>query len=127
VILTNTHSLYSVVTHAKGINSADAFLHQALSAIRTELCDSGRAFAWERHLAPGTGTVQFATLGNRSVMGSINEFVFAARMFLVEGQLSPIEVAAKINETPMSYLWKRGPAVCPADAFDLMVRDQAGG
>ena len=127
VIVTNTHSLFSVVTHGTGITSEDSFLQRALSAMREVLGDSGRIFAWEQHIAPATSSVQFAKYTDRRVMGSMNDLIYLAKNYLIDRDLSPIELSAKLNKTPMSYLWKRGSASSPDRAFDQMIRDAAGG
>jgi hypothetical protein len=122
VIVTNTHSLFSVVMHGAGITADDAFIRRALDTIREVLCDSGREFAWERHIEPATGTVRFARFSDRRVMGSMNDLIFLARTHLIEGGLSPFDTAAEINSAPMSVLWKRGEASLPDPAFDEMTR-----
>ena len=105
-----------------GINSEEAFLSRAIAAIRELLHDSGRASAWEHHISPAAASVQLAKIADRRVLGSINELVFQAKVLLMEEKLGPFDVSQEINETPLSYLWKRGPAISPAKAFDLMAR-----
>ncbi|MSU64786.1 MAG: hypothetical protein EXS38_01495 [Opitutus sp.] len=127
VIVTNTHSLFSAVTHGAGITSEESFIRRALDAMRGVLHDSGRAFAWEQHIAPAIASVQFAKLTDRRVMGSMNDLIYMARNYLIDRAISPVDLSAQINKTPMSYLWKRGPAIAPDRAFDQMIRDAAGG
>ncbi len=122
VILTNTHSLFSAVTPGAGINSEEAFIRRSVSAIREVLCDSGREFAWERQIAPAVAAVQFSRLSDRAVMGSMNDLIYMAKVHLIEGRLSPMEVSAMINTAPLSVLWKRGRASNPDRAFDEMTR-----
>ncbi len=122
VILTNTRSLFSVVTHGAGYTSEDAFIRRAVEAIRETLRDSGRDFAWERHIAPATMAVRFARLTDRRVMGSMNDLIYMARVHLEGRDISPMELSARMNETPLSLLWKRGTAGSPDRAFDEMTQ-----
>jgi hypothetical protein len=43
-------------------------------------------------------------MGDRRVLGSINELVSQAKFYLIERELSPFDVSFLLNETPMSYL-----------------------
>lgn len=122
VILTNTYSLLSVVMSAKGMNDENEFIRSSLSSIREYLRDSGREFALERFVGPAAGEVQFARLSDRAVLGSINELVFLAKCELIEGGLSSFETSHRLNEVPMSVLWKRGAGGHPGAAFDQMPR-----
>jgi hypothetical protein len=119
LILTNTYSLLSVVTHARGLTTEGAFISHGLSAIRHYLHDSGRQFALERFVIPAEAEVRLVRLADRAVLGSINELIFLAKCHLIEGGLSPAETSHRLGEVPMSLLWKRGPAT-PADTFDQM-------
>lgn len=122
VILTNTRSLFSVVTHGAGITSEGAFIRRALDALRETLRDSGREFAWERHIAPAMMEVRFARLADRRVMGSMNDLIYMAKVHLEGRDVSPMELSARMNETPLSLLWKRGTAGSPDRAFDELTR-----
>lgn len=121
LILTNTHSLFSVVTHATGVNSQDAFIRHALAAISERLRESGRAAMIERYIGPASAEVRLARLTDRAVMGSINELIFLAKCDLIEGGLSPAEVSGRLNEVPCSMLWKRKGPGHPNGVFDAML------
>jgi hypothetical protein len=47
--------------------------------------------------------VSFAKALNRSVTGSVNDHIHAAK-FMLEDDLSPHDVGFRLNETPMSAL-----------------------
>jgi phosphoribosyl-ATP pyrophosphohydrolase len=126
-ILTNTHSLFSVVTHGAGLTSEAAFIRRALEAIREKLRESGREFAWERQIEPAVMSVRFARLADRRVMGSMNDLIYMAKVYMEDRDMSPRELSARLNETPLSLLWKRGPAGSPERAFDQMGLDSTGG
>ena len=77
IIVSNTASLYSCVMYGKGITDDSRFTERTLSTIREFMDDDGQAFAYQRFIAPatGTGTVSFAKALNRSVTGSLNELM----------------------------------------------------
>lgn len=120
LILTNTHSLLSVVTSGKGITTEGAFVRHSLAAIAEYFRSSGRQFVLDRLIAPAAAEVQLARLSDRAVMGSINELIFQAKLELIEGQLSASETSERLNEVPLSMLWKRRAGSCPTSAFDQM-------
>lgn len=58
LILTNTKSLYSTVTYAKGINSENEFVGRALGSIRKFLDDDGQQLVYDRFIAPASSSVR---------------------------------------------------------------------
>ena len=109
VILTNTESLYSCVTFGRGITNDSVFIERALSSLREFMEDDGQAFAYQKFIAPASGTVSFAKALNRSVTGSMNDMIYHAQMWLIEEELSPFDVGFKLNEIPMSALGYGNP------------------
>jgi hypothetical protein len=73
------------------------------------MVDEGHEFIFRRLIAPASGTVRFASALNRSVTGSMNDLVNAAKVWLIEEELSPFDVGFRLNETPLSYLDYRNP------------------
>lgn len=122
IILANTYSLLSVVVSAKGVNDENEFIRSSLSSIREYIRDSGREFVLEHFVGPASGEVRFARLSDRAVLGSINELIFLAKCELIEGGCSSVETSHRLNEVPMSILWKRGSGSHPGAAFDQMPR-----
>src|SRR5205085_2556484 len=104
LILTNTSSLYSVVTFGKGISSDGHFIDRALECLREFLESDGQAFVYRRLIAPASATVCFSLALNRSVTGSMNDLVYHAKVWLTEGELSPFDVSFKLNDIPFSSL-----------------------
>ena len=123
VILTNTFSLLSVVAPGTGLTTEDAFVRHAISAIREYLRASQRTSALERLVGPAGDEVRLARLSDRAVMGSMNELIYLAKLDLIEGGLSPAETSERLNEVPLSMLWKRGGAPHPGPVFDSMPAD----
>ena len=103
IILTNTPSLYSCVMYGKGITDDSQFIERALSTIREFMEDDGQQFAYRKFIAPASGTVSFAKALNRSVTGSMNDHIHAAK-FMLADDIAPSEIGYRLNETPMSAL-----------------------
>lgn len=121
IIMTNTKSLYSTVMYGKGVTDDSRFIERALSTIRDFMEDDGQAFVYQRFIAPALGTVRFAKALNRSVIGSMNELVYHAKVWIVAGGLSPHEVGFKLNDIPMSVLGKPRGYEKPREAFNALV------
>jgi hypothetical protein len=92
LIFCNTASLYPVVTEARGVTDEDTLIRRLLAALRLNLADGPHAFAYERWIAPGGDEVQWAPIPDRSVLGSINDLIFAAKWGLRDG-MSAVELA----------------------------------
>src|ERR1700730_18645970 len=73
ILLSNTKSLYSTVLPGKGVTDESTFIERALSSIREFMEGDDQGAAYERFIAPATGTVRFAKALNRSVTGSMND------------------------------------------------------
>jgi hypothetical protein len=100
IILTNTPSLYSCVMYGRGITD---FIDRAVVTIRDFTADDGQQFIYRKFIAPSSGTVSFGKALNRSVTGSMNDHVHAAK-FLLADDMAPSEIGYRLNETPMSAL-----------------------
>lgn len=116
IITTNTKSLYSTVAFGKGIRSGSELIERALGNLREFMQDDGQQFIYQRFIAPASSTVCFAKALDRSVTGSINDLVLHAKMWLIEGELSPYDVGFKLNEIPFSSLKYANPK----EAFKAM-------
>ena len=122
IILMNTPSLYSCVMYGRGITDESTLISRALDTIRDFTADDGKQFIYRKFIAPSSGTVSFAKTLNRSVTGSMNDHVHAAK-FMVEDDMAPSDIGYRLNETPMSALV--GPDGrkygYPRDAFSNLV------
>jgi len=103
IILMNTASFYSCVMFGRGITDDSAFIARALDTIRDFTADDGKQFIYRKFIAPSSGTVSFAKALNRSVTGSMNDHIHAAKLML-EDDMAPSDVGYRLNETPMSAL-----------------------
>lgn len=104
VIVTNTASLYSVLTFGRRIADNSEFIGAALTAMREYMTSDGTEFIYRRFVAPASGVVRFSKALNRSVTGSMNDLIYHAKFYLTEREASPFDAASALNEMPMSAL-----------------------
>ncbi len=126
-IMSNTASLYSCVMFGKGIINDSQIIERSLTAIREFMEDDGQQFAYRKFIAPASGNVSFAKALNRSVTGSMNELIMAAKMYLIEDDMAPHEVGFKLNGILLSTLKNaEGQKYAePRDAFNRLMGDQS--
>ncbi len=106
----------------KGITSNSDFIERALSSIRKFMKDESQETAYERFIAPASGTVRFAKALNRSVTGSMNEMTKYAAYWLAAGDVALSEIDSRLKEIPMSALrHDRSTHGFPRDVFEEMV------
>lgn len=122
IILSNTSSLYSTVLVAKGVTDDGHFIRRALDGIRDFMQDDGQQFVYRRFIAPASGMVRFAKALDRSVTGSMNELVYAAKIMLADGELSPHDVSVKLNDFLLSAIApnKAAKYATPKEAFKTL-------
>ncbi|OPY71351.1 MAG: hypothetical protein A4E62_01304 [Syntrophorhabdus sp. PtaU1.Bin002] len=116
ILVSNTASLYSAVFYGKGITDDNRLIHSAIDSIRDMMEHDGLDETYKKYFAPETGQVVFAKASNRSVISSMNEMIFRAKWYLADDEMSPFDVALRLNETPTSYVKND----YPRDAFRLM-------
>ena len=104
VPITNTISLYSMVMFGRGLRDDRMFLEGVTDYMSDVIRSAGNESIFEKFIVPSVDIVRFSKALNRSVTGSINDFILQAKFYLTEGGLSPFEVSFRLNETPMSYL-----------------------
>ncbi len=118
IILTNTASFYSCIMYGRGITDHSTFITRVLDTIREFSADDGKQFIYRKFIAPSSGTVSFAKALNRSVTGSMNDHIHAAKLML-EDDMAASDIGYRLNETPMSALlhWRsRHRHCCPPEA-----------
>lgn len=103
IILMNTASFYSCVMYGHGISDDNNFVTSALDTIREFTADDGKQFLYRKFITPSSETVSFAKALNRSVTGSMNDHIHAAK-FMLEDDMAPSDIGCRLNETPMSAL-----------------------
>lgn len=122
ILLSNTKLLFSTVLPGKGITNTSRFIEDALSGIRELMKAESQEFAHERFIAPVSEPVRFAKALDRSVTGSMNDLINNAAFWLTEADLSPPEVAIKLNDILLSALGrsKSCPYGKPRESFSAL-------
>jgi len=122
IIMSNSPSMYSCVMYGKGIPDESIFIKRALNTIREFMEDDGQSLIFQRHIAPASGEVSFAKALNRSVTGSTNELVMAAKAQLELGGISPHSVGFTLNDFLLSAIAPEGKRSYgkPNGAFELL-------
>ncbi len=120
VLITNTISLYSVVMPGRGLRNNRLFLERARDSMSEFIRSAGYESIVEKFIVPSMDTVRFSKALNRSVTGSMNDFIFQAKYELIEPELSLNEISFLLNECPMSYL-DRG---MPKDVFQELANNR---
>lgn len=103
VLLCNTYTLFCSLIPAKGITSETKFAEAAIRGIESFFSEEGLAKAFSEVVLPHCSKVRFRKSLNRSVTGSMTDFIHAAKIYLeMTGDLH--EASRKLNVTPMSAL-----------------------
>ncbi len=114
IILTNTTSLYSILTLGRGITNEYEFAGRLKTVLEEQLRAAGFAFVWDRLISPEFSSgFRFSKSYSRSVTGSMNDMIHCAKFMLVEGESSPFDVSNELNWMPMSMI----EHVFPDDEF----------
>ncbi|MDE0297951.1 MAG: hypothetical protein OXN17_04920 [Candidatus Poribacteria bacterium] len=121
VLVTNTISLYSMVMLGRGLKDERLFLDGVTDRMRGVICSDGLESIFEKCIVPSMDTVRFSKAINRSVTGSMNDFIFQAKYELIEPELSLNEISFLLNECPMSYL----DSGMPKDVFQELANNRA--
>lgn len=124
VLLSNTKTLYSVVTFGKGITSDWQFIERVLSSIREFMEQDGFEAEYLRLIAPSTSRVQFAKALDRKVTSSMNQLVEFATYGLSNGERSPFDVSVELNDILLSAIarTKAEGYGKPREAFQELVQ-----
>ena len=104
IILTNTASLYSLILSGRAITNDKQFVREVLSCMEEFMIVDGNKVVYENVIEQESQRIFFSKIVNRRVLGSMNDLIFQAMVYLSEGQKSPFDVSFMLNKTPMSYL-----------------------
>jgi hypothetical protein len=94
---------------AKGIASDKIFVERALESLSHFMAYDGLAQLHQQSVVPVSGQAHFAKPLNRSVISSLNDLIQHAKLWLIEGELSPDDAALKLNYIPFSSLDYHNP------------------
>lgn len=127
ILLSNTKSLYSTVMMGRGITDTCDLIDGVVTAIRDSLQSDGHDQTFRRFIAPHSANVQLAKALNRSVIGSMNDFVFQAKIYLQFHQNPPFAIGSELNDAPMSALSSKTSAKYgyPRQSFNDLVECRA--
>lgn len=103
ILLTNTASLYACVMHGRGITNDCVFIHRTFETIRDVMTNAGLQVIYRDYVSASITKISFAKALNRSVTGSMNDHIHAAKLMLAQ-DVAPSDVGSQLNETPMSAL-----------------------
>ena len=122
VLLSNTPSLFTCLMIAKGLTNSRLFEHRAAEVIG----DVVRRF-WQNHnlgITEFHSPFSYAKSLNRSVIGSMNDLVFGARL-IIEGGIDLQEAADRLNTTPLKALTNRDGRryANPSEVFRRIIED----
>ena len=109
ILLTNSHCLYSVVLPGKGVSNEKAFVETSTKALYEYMALDGCENIFNAHIASHIGATTFCKASDRRVLGSMNDFAYHTRVYLLEMGLPGPLVNARLNDMPMSMLDTRHP------------------
>jgi len=119
ILISNSASLYSVAIYGKGVSRETHFFGDTIAAMRDVMRADGFLPIFESAIAPLFYPAALAKRENRSVIGSMNDFIFQARLQLARQDISPYGISSFLNSTLMSYIDYRPPR----EEFQSMVRE----
>lgn len=117
IIVSNSASLYSIVMYGRGVANETRFLQDSMSEMREVLNADGFSSAFQEVIGPSADRLAIAKRQDRSVIGSMNDLIWQARLRLAQDEISPYEASCFLNKTLMSYIDYRPPR----EAFQRMV------
>ncbi|SHK16793.1 hypothetical protein SAMN02745216_03003 [Desulfatibacillum alkenivorans DSM 16219] len=97
IIMVNTASLYSTVMYGRGITDFSEFMRYWPGFLRDTMKHDGLQMIYDRIVGPAMGKFTPSKALNKSVTASINNLVENAKVDLIYHELSPLDVAGKLN------------------------------
>lgn len=108
LLVANASTFYSLVLRAQGMGNESDFIAGVISGLRSYLVAGGHELVFTQLIAPESGEVRFRPIGDRRILGVMNEFIFMAKAYLTD--LSPAEASDRLNDCPVGPLGGKGPA-----------------
>lgn len=109
IILTNSHSLYTVLFVGRGISTEKEFIENALRSMRDYMVIDKTGSIFNLYIKPHAGHYTFGKANDKHVLGSMNDLIFQAKVDLISLRLPLLVVNQRLNETPMSYIGHTHP------------------
>ena len=126
ILMSNTKSLYSCVTPAKGITNQKQFAENAMNCIRDFTADDANQWAFRKFIVPESETIHFSKALNRSITSSMNQLVECAQILLIENGMPSHDVGFKLNDFLLSAIAEKKSERYgkPREAFRRMVESR---
>lgn len=102
IIFTNSASLLTVYSYGRGISDTNALKREFHCSLETYLSGTPQEMIYRNIIEKSHPTV-WAKTNNRSVTGSMNDFIFGSKLQMERGY-APAGLADKTNRMPMKYL-----------------------
>jgi hypothetical protein len=118
IMLVNTKSLFTTLMYGRGVTEKDGFIKGVFGHMAAELPGSLIRPAYERFIEPDSGPIVFSKVGDRRVLGSMNDMAYRASGHIIEQGCRPDAAAFLLNRAPMGQLKME----TPADVFEEMMR-----
>lgn len=109
LIFCNTASLYPVVMMATGVTDGTKLVMRLMGGLQTCLRGGELETQFQRRILVEGPLIQWAPIPDKAVLGSINEFVLAAKYRLGDGDCGPEELSRWLAQTPMKVLGGNSP------------------
>lgn len=113
VIVINCATVFTAVFHGAGVTDFSRFMKMFCASLSDQCDDINAGMIYRRIIAPATTSVRLAKAAERSVTGCMNEQIFMAKVLLDDEDLSPFDLARRLNENLLS----RNRYLYPKDAF----------
>lgn len=110
IIVTNSATLYSVVMPGGSCRSAGTFVGAFAEELGGVLDRDGLGSLSSCVISDLSKNLVFCRASDRRVLGSINDFVFGAKVYINEADLPLPEVSHRLNQTPMRLVKYSVPA-----------------
>lgn len=108
LLLCHTGSMYPVVALLRGVTDGTGLKQRMVEALRDNLTGPVLGPLFSNDIEPRLDEVQFAPVPDRSVMGTMNELIFSAKVGLYDGMSVP-DLSPWLAETPLSILGMNSP------------------
>jgi hypothetical protein len=106
-ITTNAMTLYSVLSLGTGIcNRKEDFIN-VLDDFFNQMLRDGLGKYFEKYVMSSISESLIKKTNNRSVLGSMNDMIFMAKLCLQEESIK--DATSRINKSPMSYIKMQNP------------------
>ena len=92
IILTSTASLYSLILHGRRITNEKQFVRETLRSIEEFMTLDANEIMYDNFIEPESKINYFSKIIDRRILGSMNDLIFQAMIYLSEGQKSLFDV-----------------------------------